>query len=71
MFLALLAASAKGNTPTKTNLTKNQINKINENRKGKKNVEGEGFEPSKPKQRIYSPSHLTALEPLQHYVVLN
>src|SRR5690606_3644738 len=28
-------------------------------------VEGEGFEPSKPKQRIYSPSHLTALEPLQ------
>ncbi len=39
--------------------------------KGKKNVEGEGFEPSKPKQRIYSPSHLTALEPLQHYVVLN
>ncbi len=37
----------------------------------KKNVEGEGFEPSKPKQRIYSPSHLTALEPLQHCVVLN
>ena len=30
-----------------------------------KSVEGEGFEPSKPKQRIYSPSHLTALEPLQ------
>ncbi len=25
-------------------------------------VGGEGFEPSKPKQRIYSPSHLTALE---------
>ena len=24
-------------------------------------VGGEGFEPSKPKQRIYSPSHLTAL----------
>ena len=30
-------------------------------------VEGEGFEPSKPKQRIYSPSHLTALEPLQQF----
>ncbi len=35
-----------------------------------KNVEGEGFEPSKPKQRIYSPSHLTALEPLQHCPIL-
>ena len=35
-----------------------------------KNVEGEGFEPSKPKQRIYSPSHLTALEPLQHCAIL-
>ena len=25
-----------------------------------------GFEPAKPKQRIYSPSHLTALEPPQN-----
>ena len=56
----------------KTDSIKSQTGKINENREGrKKNVEGEGFEPSKPKQRIYSPSHLTALEPLQHYAVLN
>jgi hypothetical protein len=28
-------------------------------------VEGEGFEPSKLTQRIYSPPHLTTLVPLQ------
>ena len=36
-------------------------------RKGGLTVGRAGFEPAKPKQRIYSPSHLTALEPPRYW----
>ena len=50
-----------------------QLYNINLKKEGgeAKKVGGEGFEPTKPKQQIYSLSHLTTLETSHHYVSMS
>ena len=43
-----------------------QLSYSRKSKSKKKCVGGEGFEPTKPKQQIYSLSHLTALETSHH-----